>query len=66
MQDRLDDPDIDGILVNSRDITERQKQDDQFQQLAQEYRTLLRTVDDGIFSSTWGRSTASTSSRSNE
>ena len=49
VQDRLDDPDIDGILINSRDITERRKQDDQFQQLAQEYRTLLRTVDDGIF-----------------
>ncbi len=49
VQDRLDDPDIDGVLINSRDITERRKQDDQFQQLAQEYRTLLRTVDDGIF-----------------
>ena len=49
IQDRLDDPDIDGILVNSRDISERKRQNEQFQQLAQEYRTLLRTVDDGIF-----------------
>jgi PAS domain S-box-containing protein len=49
MQNRIDDEDIGGILVNSRDISERKQQEGQFQGLAQEYRTLLETVPDGIF-----------------
>ena len=49
VQNRVDDDDIEGILVNVRDISERKDRDDQFQRLAREYRTLLETVDDGIF-----------------
>lgn len=49
LQNRFDDPDISGILVNSRDITQRKQQEHQYQELAEEYRTLLETVEDGIF-----------------
>jgi PAS domain S-box-containing protein len=49
LQDRSDDPDINGILVNSRDITQRKRQEKQFRELAEEYRTLLETVEDSIF-----------------
>ena len=49
LQDRSDDPDIDGILVNSRDISQRKQQEEEFQLLAEEYKTLLSTVDDSIF-----------------
>jgi PAS domain S-box-containing protein len=49
LQNRLDDPEIDGILVNSRDISERKRQEQRYQKLAEEYKTLLETVDDSIF-----------------
>jgi PAS domain S-box-containing protein len=49
LQNRLDDDDIDGILVNSREISERKRREQQYHGLADEYETLLETVDDGIF-----------------
>jgi PAS domain S-box-containing protein len=49
LQNRLSDSDIDGILVNSRDISQRKQQKNQNQALAKEYKTLLENVDDGIF-----------------
>ena len=49
LQNRSDDPDISGILVNSRDISRRKRQEQQFQELAEEYKTLLKTVEDSIF-----------------
>lgn len=49
LQDRLDDPDIGGILVNSRDISQRKEQESRYHELAKEYKTLLQTVDDAIF-----------------
>ncbi|MFW6435572.1 MAG: PAS domain S-box protein [Halovenus sp.] len=49
IQNRIDDEDIGGILVSSRDISERKRKDQQYQRLAREYRTLLETVEDGIF-----------------
>jgi len=49
LQNRLTDPDINGILVNSRDISQRKQQAQQFQALAEEYKTLLQTVGDSIF-----------------
>jgi len=49
LQNRFGDPDISGILVNSRDISQRKRQERQFQELAEEYRTLLETVEDSIF-----------------
>jgi PAS domain S-box-containing protein len=49
LQNRFDDPDISGILVNSRDISQRKRQEQQFRELAEEYKTLLETVEDSIF-----------------
>jgi len=49
LQNRFDDPDISGILVNSRDISQRKRQEQLFQGLAEEYKTLLETVEDSIF-----------------
>ena len=49
LQNRLDDPDINGILVSSRDISQRKQQEQRFQTLAEEYETLLETVEDSIF-----------------
>jgi PAS domain S-box-containing protein len=49
LQDRFDDPDISGILVNSRDISGRKRQEQRFQELGKEYATLLETVEDNIF-----------------
>jgi PAS domain S-box-containing protein len=49
LQNRIDDPDISGILVNSRDISRRKRQEQRFQELAEEYKTLLKTVEDSIF-----------------
>ena len=49
LQNRFDDPDIDGILVNSRDISRRKRQEQRFRELAAEYRTLLGSVEDSIF-----------------
>lgn len=49
LQNRLSDPEINGILVNSRDISQRKQQENQFQALAEEYRMLLANVNDSIF-----------------
>ena len=49
LQNRLDDPDIDGILVNSRDISARKEREQQYREVAEEARTLLKTVQDGMF-----------------
>ncbi|WP_251330678.1 PAS domain S-box protein [Haloplanus pelagicus] len=49
MRNRLDDPVIDGILLNSRDITERKGQEHELQELAREYKALLNNADDAIF-----------------
>ena len=49
LQNRFDDPDISGILVNSRDISQRKRREQQYQSLAEEYRTLLETVEDSMF-----------------
>ncbi|WP_254840825.1 PAS domain S-box protein [Natronomonas marina] len=49
LKNRLDDEDIGGILVSSRDISERKRQERRYQEVAREYETLLETVEDGIF-----------------
>jgi PAS domain S-box-containing protein len=49
LQNRFDDPDIGGILVNSRDISHRKKREYEYQELAKEYKTLLETAEDSIF-----------------
>ena len=49
MQNRLDDDVIDGILVSSRDITERKAYEAEAQKLAEEYEALLNNVEDAIF-----------------
>ena len=49
LQDRREDDDIGGILVNSRDISERKRRDRQHRELAEEYERLLGTAEDGIF-----------------
>jgi len=49
VQNRTEDESIGGILVNSRDISERKRQEKQYKHLAEEYKTLLESVEDGIF-----------------
>jgi PAS domain S-box-containing protein len=49
LQNRFEDPDINGILVNSRDISQRKRQEQQYRELAKEYKTLLETAEDSIF-----------------
>lgn len=49
IQNRMEHEEIGGILVNSRDITDRKRQDQEYQTLADEYTTLLETVEVGIF-----------------
>jgi PAS domain S-box-containing protein len=49
LRDRLDDEFIDGILVSSRDITDRTEQDREFRALAEEYEALLNNAEDAIF-----------------
>ena len=49
LQNRFDDPEISGILVNSRDISRRKRREQRFQKLAEGYSTLLEAVEDGIF-----------------
>jgi len=49
LQDRVADPDIEGILVNSREISQRKQQEARYHELAKEYKTLLQTVEDAIF-----------------
>jgi PAS domain S-box-containing protein len=49
MRNRLDDDMIDGILLSSRDITERKQYEAEAQKLAGEYEALLNHVEDAIF-----------------
>lgn len=49
MQNRFDDDTIGGILLTSRDITERKKREREYRELADEYQTLLNNTDDAIF-----------------
>jgi len=49
IRNRLDDDIIDGILLSSRDITERKEYEAQAQNLAEEYEALLNNVEDAIF-----------------
>lgn len=52
LRNRLDDPDIDWILVRGRDLSGRNGPKGgpgRYQALADEYETLLRTVEDAIF-----------------
>ena len=45
---RLDDPNVNGIVVNSRDITERRRVEDSLRQSQQLYRLLMEQVPVGI------------------
>jgi len=49
LRNRLDDPVIDGILVMSRDISARKEQQQQYQELAAEYETVLNNAVDALF-----------------
>jgi PAS domain S-box-containing protein len=49
MRNRLDDDAIEGILVNSRDITERRRTERTSERLAEEYEALLDNSGDAIF-----------------
>ena len=49
MQNRVDDDIIDGILVSSRDITERKEYEREARELAEEYEAVLNSVEDAIF-----------------
>ncbi|TKX73913.1 PAS domain S-box protein [Halorubrum sp. GN11_10-6_MGM] len=49
MRNRLDDGLIDGILLSSRDITERKEHENDIRELAEEYEALLDNVEDAIF-----------------
>ena len=49
MRNRLEDDVIDGILLNSRAITERKQQERAYRELAEEYEALLETSGDAIF-----------------
>jgi PAS domain S-box-containing protein len=49
MRNRLDDDAVDGILLNSRDISERKDRDRRFRELAGEYEALLNNAEDAIF-----------------
>jgi PAS domain S-box-containing protein len=49
MRNRLDDDIIDGILLSSRDVTERKEYEREARELAEEYEALLNSVEDAIF-----------------
>jgi PAS domain S-box-containing protein len=49
IRNRLDDDVIDGILLSSRDITERKEYELEARELAEEYDALLNNVEDAIF-----------------
>ena len=49
MRNRVDDDIIDGILVSSRDITERKEYEREARELAEEYEAVLNSVEDAIF-----------------
>lgn len=45
----FDDPIIDGVLVNARDITDRKKHEQELRQFRREYEMVLETAQDAIF-----------------
>ncbi|MFB6093310.1 MAG: PAS domain S-box protein [Halanaeroarchaeum sp.] len=49
MRNHIDDDVIEGILISSRDITERMEYEAEARQLAEEYEALLNNVEDAIF-----------------
>jgi PAS domain S-box-containing protein len=49
LRNRLDDDVVDGILVNSRDITKRKERKQELRELAEEYRAMFENADDAIF-----------------
>ncbi|WP_280537397.1 PAS domain S-box protein [Halopenitus sp. POP-27] len=49
MRNRVDDDLINGILLSSRDITERKEYEIEVRELAEEYEALLNNVEDAIF-----------------
>ncbi|AXG06095.1 PAS domain S-box protein [Haloplanus rubicundus] len=49
MRNRLGDDIIDGILLSSRDVTERKEYELEARELAEEYEALLNSVEDAIF-----------------
>jgi PAS domain S-box-containing protein len=49
MQNRFDDDAIGGILLTSRDITERKAREQEYRELAGEYQALLENATDAIF-----------------
>jgi PAS domain S-box-containing protein len=49
MRNRLEDGLINGILLSSRDITERKEYEIEVRELAEEYEALLNNVEDAIF-----------------
>ncbi|WP_227134665.1 PAS domain S-box protein [Halorubellus salinus] len=49
LRNRLDDGVVDGILLSSRDITERKQYEVEAQALADEYEAILNNVEDAIF-----------------
>jgi len=49
MRNRLEDDVIDGILLNTREITERKEQERELRELAGEYEALLTNAEDAIF-----------------
>jgi PAS domain S-box-containing protein len=49
MRNHLDDDVIDGILVVSRDVTDRKRREGELRELAGEYRALLDNSEDAIF-----------------
>lgn len=49
IQNRLDDDIISGILISSRDVTERKEYELKTEELAEEYEALLGNVEDAIF-----------------
>jgi PAS domain S-box-containing protein len=49
MRNRLDDDIIGGVLLSSRDVTERKEYEAESRELAEEYDALLNNVEDGIF-----------------
>jgi PAS domain S-box-containing protein len=49
MRNRLDDGVIGGILINSRDVTQRKEREREFRELAGEYEALLNNAEDAVF-----------------
>ncbi|SDF73398.1 PAS domain-containing protein [Halorientalis regularis] len=49
MRNRPDDDVIDGILLNTREMTERKQRERELRELAGEYEALLNSAEDAIF-----------------